>query len=151
MLNKLALAGFAIVLLLTAVGAFILGRESAKPSTTRAVAGLLFKSPWQELGAGLIEDARRLYDGARLDICLQDTQDLAELNKELSDRLGTSEARLRESLQAKAQSDRMMKEYYEQAKKQAEQSSCEEWSNAPVCPGVRGLLRSTDGNQSGVD
>ena len=140
---------FAVALFLTAVGAFALGRESAKPSTSKVVAGLLFDNKWAGLGAGLLEDARRLYEGARLDICLKDTKTMATLNEELTERLGTSERRLEDSLEEKARIERQMKDYYEQAKELSGKlysTDCKEWGDAPLCPGLRGLLRSEGGN-----
>lgn len=147
--SKITTVVFLVILLLTAVGAFALGRESAKPSTSKVVSGLLFGDRWDVFGAGLLEDARRLYEGARLDICLRDTQTMADANEELRERLGTSERRLEESLEEKARIEKAMKDYYEQAKELSDKlysTDCKEWGDAPVCPGIRGLLRSERGN-----
>lgn len=139
------------ILIAVATSSFAFGRMTAKPSLINEAAKTLGLSPWSGLIAGAVSDARSFVDGVRLDVCLQDTETLAEANESLRERLRTSERRLEESLAAKQRADTAMKEYYEQAKKAAEQPSCEEWANAPVCPNARGLLRSTDSNQSRVD
>ena len=135
---------YIVLLILVASGSFMLGRESARPSTTEAVAGLLGVGQWTGVAAGLLEDARRLYEGAQLKMCQRDTQTLADLNNALSERLRTSESRLSEATQERDRIRQDMRQAHETNKKLAEKlysDECKDWAEQPVCPGVRELLQ----------
>ena len=142
---------YIVLLILVASGSFMLGRESARPSTTEAVAGLLGVGQWTGVAAGLLEDARRLYEGAQLKMCLKDTKTLAEANEELSERLGTSESRLEKALADRDAARLSVREHYETSKMLADRlysRDCSEWASTPVCPGVSSLLRN-EGERGG--
>ena len=136
---------WAIALLVAVVVSFQLGKESAKPSTSRAVARLVAPGAFTELAAGLMEDAKSLVTAGRLDVCLADTERLEDANKGLAEALGTMEHRREEALLSARESKEELRKSYETTKALSEklyQTDCEAWANTNVCPNLRGMLRS---------
>lgn len=143
--NKFVLVVFMILLVLVGLGGFAAGRSSTKPRVSTAVANLLGVGQWTGLVAGIIEDSKSAVQGVRLDICLKDTQTLVQANESLSEALSTSEARLNEALRSASNTQEALRKSYEASKILSEKlysKDCKDWADAPVCPGITGLLRS---------
>lgn len=141
----------AILLVLAGLGGYFIGASSTKPRVSTAVANMLGVGQWTGLVAGLIEDSKAVVQGVQLDICKKDTQTLARANESLSEALSTSETRLNEALRSASNTQEELRKSYEASKILSEKlysKDCKDWADAPICPGIRGLLRS-EGDQVG--
>lgn len=147
--NKFVMLVFMILLVLVGLGGFAAGRSSTAPRVSTAVANLLGVGQYTNLVAGIIEDVKGVVQGVQLDICKKDTQTLADANEALSEALSTSEARLEQALRAESKTREELRKSYEASKILSEKlysTDCKDWADTPVCPGIRGLLRS-EGSQ----
>lgn len=134
-----------LVLLGSCYVSFLVGRETAKPSLTKALVGNFAAGPIVDLVTGALYDAKIVVDRARLDVCLDDSRKLEEANRDLSSRLGTFESRLRSAQQSNLEIRESLQKSYDTTKKLSERlynTTCYEWANTEVCPALRGRLRS---------
>lgn len=141
---------YVCVLLAACLASFMFGRATARPSLLDEAGQALGLGRWSGVVAGAVSDARSFVDGVRLEMCLKDTQTLADANKALSERLSTSESRLGKALEDRDLAREKMREQYETNKALADKlyaTSCEEWANTRVCPGISSLL--SEGSEGG--
>lgn len=123
---------------------FVLGRETAKPSLTRAITSNFASGPVVDLITGALYDAKILVDKARLNVCLADSEKLELANKDLATRLGAFESRLQAARESNSAIREELQKNHEVTKELADRlysTECEEWANQPVCPAVRDLLQ----------
>lgn len=126
---------------------FLVGRETAKPSLAKALVSNFASGPIVDLVTGALYDAKDIVDGVRLDVCLADSEKLKSANAQLAERLNSFESRLRAAQQSNNEIRESLIKSHETTKALSEklyQTECEEWANTPVCPGLRGTLRSVN-------
>lgn len=142
------LAALTVFSLVVLVGccyvSFLVGRESAKPSLTKALVGQFASGPIVDLLTGALHDAKVVVDKVRLDVCISDAEKLEAANVDLAQRLGTFESRLRSAQQSNTEIRENLRATHEVTKELSEKlysTTCEEWALTPVCPDLRGTLR----------